>query len=194
MAQGRWSARSNTLGVPRGRLTPTLATSRTMKRYSKMLVIVFASSIALVIAAIALLYLRNYCRTSYHNNCIAESRDCATEIQIKCKAFMKDNDQPKLVILRDKEQILFLLNRFKLPYPRTMLQTLHQCEGNLAITIISNGSKFTFSYDHGNGIYPISTHSDRDGFYHLDPLICSELNAFFKSLGFTDMEIGIYNK
>ena len=153
--------------------------------------------IAIVIAAVlgyAMWSVLPPARTSvsvaYHNECLQKAVVEATEIEIRCKAEISEDYVPRVVTIRDTEKIRWLLFRFQLPESHEGGRGIHACAGHLAVTIRMPTDAYSLSYDHGNGMYPITKDGSPRSFIHLDPQVCAELNAYLETLGFTRAEIG----
>jgi len=195
VATERWLAITTRIvaGNSANRLLLTLAMNKMTTIKTKIL-ICLSSIVLLSIFVIIGFYYPNYRTITFHNRCIDQAKHNITEVQIAAKEVMMDNGQPRTVTITDKAKILFMLERFRLSYPYSLSQSYHACGGNIAITLKSMDDQYYLSYDHGNGVYPISSDKLRKGFIVMNKSVCSELNAYLRSLGFTDMEIGNYNK
>lgn len=128
---------------------------------------------------------------AYHNACIERAMTSAVEIEIRHKAWQSPDHVPRIVTIKDRKRIMWLLDRLRLPPSLHIEGQFHKCGGHLAVTIRTEDDAFHLSYDHGDGMYPISR-GRPPGFVDMDPRICGELNEYFQSIGFTEEELGIH--
>ncbi len=136
---------------------------------------------------------RQYAEVWNHNEILKNAMVDGTIIEIKCIARIDGNASEKVVKVTDYRKIKWLLTNFQLPAKVTFTRSVHACIGHLRITIYTAARTYVFRYDHGFGQYPISFDGRHTSYVHMDPKICNKLNQYFKSLGFTDKEIGINN-
>jgi hypothetical protein len=131
---------------------------------------------------------------NHHNSCIQDGINNSVEIQIKCKAITSLNTTPKTVSITDKDKIKWVLGRLRInqPFSLGLRVKHHACGGHLTIVIRAPNREYFLNYDHGNGIYPIDENEYDIGFIDLDQAVCSELNEYFLSLGFTKNDLGIH--
>lgn len=156
-------------------------------------IIIVACSM-LGVSGLALLAVR-YGRTSpgiaHHNSVLEQCLSLDVEIQIKCKDARNPETFSKMVAVAGKERTAWLLDRIRINEPPEEEGLAHSCRGHLVITIKTSEYTHQVQYDHGIGIYPISDGTYSVGFVDLEPSVCSELNEYFRSLGFTNEELGI---
>lgn len=162
-----------------------------MKRTRKIILIVAGILGAMVLALAVLLLCVDDPVIGYHNRCLRQAITGKTVVDIKCKALVRPGYTPRRVKITDRDTIAWLLSRLRIK--RSLLVTTyeHACGGHLAITIRTAKGEYSLSYDHGQGIYPIAREGENPGFIDLDPKVCSELNAYFQSLGYTRVELGL---
>ncbi|MAE59962.1 MAG: hypothetical protein CMJ49_01245 [Planctomycetaceae bacterium] len=135
-------------------------------------------------------------RIAYHNQCIEKAKAEGTTIHVSYKGWIEGNvsDVPRTAAITDPQDVDWILQRFVLPGPEPEFVAVHECEGNLAVSIRTTSETYSLSYDHGNGMYPINQHGGLGGFIHMNRRVCAELNEYFLSIGFTREEIGIWGE
>ncbi len=96
-----------------------------------------------------------------------------------------------VVTITDRSEIDRTLRNFELPWYQRASGRFHECDGHLRITIVMpDASECLIRYDHGKGIYPISTGGDSPGFSELPLKACSKLNSYFNSIGYSNRDLG----
>jgi len=128
---------------------------------------------------------------AYHNSVLEQCLSRDVEIQIKCKDAGNPETFSKMVEATGKERAAWLLEHLRINKPPREEGLAHACKGHLVITIKTSENTHNVQYDHGKGIYPITDGTHSVGFVDLEQSICSQLNEYFRSLGFTDEELGI---
>ncbi len=128
---------------------------------------------------------------AYHNGVLQQCLSEEVEILIKCKDPSTREAFSKTVSVTEKDRTVWLLDHLRINRPPAKEGMFHHCRGHLVIEIKTPEHTHTTQYDHGEGIYPISDGTHRVGFALLEQAACSELNEYFRSLGFTDEDLGI---
>jgi len=146
-----------------------------------------------VILAASILFLPLSNTVSYHNNALRQCLSQDMEIQIQCRSSRDPGTFSKTVEVTERDRQTWLLDRFMLDRLSWQLGGSHGCHGHLLITVKTPKHTYRFQYDHGIGIYPITNGSPyrRFGFLDMEPSVCEELNQYFRSIGFSDEDLGI---
>jgi len=128
---------------------------------------------------------------SLHNSILRQCRSQDIEIKIQCRSSVDRGAFSKTVKVTEKHRQEWLLSRFMINRAPLFSGGVHACYGHLVITITTPDATHSIRYDHGNGIYPITDGARRTGFIDLESSVCAELNQYFRSVGFSDAELGI---
>jgi hypothetical protein len=129
----------------------------------------------------------------HHNRILRECMEQDIEIVVQRNPELHRRTAPqktKSVTITDPKRKIWLLKRF-LIYWAPLGEAFHGCSGQLTIIVKTPTHTYYLPYDHGCGTYPISDRSHRSGFVDLNESVCMELNNFFRSIGFSNEDLGI---
>ena len=128
---------------------------------------------------------------AYHNRAIEQAMANPVSVTIATKEWLNIDCERKSVRITDPDRVRWVLKRFRLPTDTVDEKSIHKCGGHLDVTVQSRSAIHQFSYDHGQGIYPIRGEVFA-GFIDLEHRASDELNQYLLSIGFSRGQIGLY--